>query len=67
MKEVTAAELRVQGGFSTRAKEAMELVGTDFRDNMVTAKRELELMREAGLMVQSVEGKQVAREDGDEE
>ena len=49
VKEVEAAELRVRCGFSTRAKEAMELTGTDFWDNIRTAKRENELMREAGL------------------
>lgn len=46
-KEVQAAEARVKAGFSTRAKEAMELTGTDFYDNMRTAKRENELMKEA--------------------
>lgn len=49
MKEVEAAERRVRYGFSTRAKESMELTGTDFWDNIRTAKRENELMREAGL------------------
>lgn len=49
VKEVEAAEQRVRSGFSTRAKEAMELTGTDFWDNIRTAKRENELMRDAGL------------------
>lgn len=47
VKEVTAANLRVTNGFSTRAKEAMELTGTDFLDNMRTAKNEYKLMKEA--------------------
>lgn len=47
--EVEAANRRVQYGFSTRAKESMELTGTDFWDNIRAAKRENELMREAGL------------------
>lgn len=49
VKEVQAAEYRVRFGFSTRAKESMELTGTDFWDNIRTARRENELMRDAGL------------------
>lgn len=49
VKEVKAAEMRVRYGYSTRAKEAMELTGTDFWDNIRTARRETELMAEAGL------------------
>lgn len=49
VKEVQAAEYRVRFGFSTRAKESMELTGTDFWDNIRTAKRENELMKDAGL------------------
>lgn len=49
VKEVEAANCRVRYGFSTRAREAMELTGTDFWDNIRTAKRENELMRDAGL------------------
>jgi capsid protein len=45
--EIEAAELRVRNGFSTRSKEAMELTGTDFIDNMRTAKQENEMMKEA--------------------
>lgn len=49
-KEANAAQLRCLYGFSTRAKEAMELTGTDFRDNLRLAKRETALMAEAGLI-----------------
>lgn len=63
--EVEAAELRVQSGFSTRAKEAMELTGTDFKDNVRTAKRENELMRDAGLGTAQVETES-AEENGDD-
>lgn len=45
VKEVEAAEKRVQSGFSTRTKEAMELTGTDFQDNIKTRRREDELMQ----------------------
>jgi lambda family phage portal protein len=48
VKEVEAAERRVQYGFSTKAKEAMELTGTDFLDNVRARKRENELMKEVG-------------------
>ena len=45
-KEVEAAALRVQNGFSTREKETTELTGTDFYKNIKQRKREEELMRE---------------------
>ena len=45
-KEVRAAELRVQGGYSTREKEARELTGTDFYKNVKQRKREEELLKE---------------------
>lgn len=57
VKEVQAAEDRVRSGFSTRAKEAMELTGTDFRENIRIAKRENELMEEAGLSTRDSTGK----------
>lgn len=63
VKEVNAAEKRVRSGFSTRAKEAMELTGTDFWDNIRTAKRENELMAEAGLSTRdSLTGRPEGRE-----
>lgn len=46
VKEVQAAELRVQGGYSTREKEATELTGTDFYKNMKQRKREEKLLQE---------------------
>lgn len=45
-KEVEAAELRVQCGFSTRERETTELTGTDFYKNMKQRKREEELLKE---------------------
>ena len=45
-KEVEAAELRVQGGFSTRERETTELTGTDFYKNIKQRKREEELLKE---------------------
>ncbi|MCD7918634.1 MAG: phage portal protein [Clostridiales bacterium] len=46
-KEVEAADMRVASGYSNRAKEAMELTGTDFLDNVKALKRENEMMKEA--------------------
>ena len=45
-KEVQAAELRVQGGFSTRERETAELTGTDFYKNIRQRKREEKLLKE---------------------
>lgn len=45
-KEVEAAELRVQGGYSTRDKETTELTGTDFFKNIKQRKREEKLLKE---------------------
>lgn len=49
-KEAQAAEMRVASGFSTREKEADEINSTDFESNIKQAKREKELMKEAGLI-----------------
>ncbi|GHV18326.1 phage portal protein [Clostridia bacterium] len=45
-KEVEAAELRVRGGFSTRSREAMELNGTDFNNNIRQLRQEGKMMKE---------------------
>lgn len=62
VKEVKAAEMRIRYGLSNRAKEAMELTGTDFRDNIRTAKRETALMAEAGLWSMPEEDTEVKEE-----
>ena len=46
VQEVTAAEKRVQNGFSTRDREAMEMNGSDFYRNAGQLKREEALLRE---------------------
>ena len=48
-KEVDAAILRVNNGFSTRSREAQELTGTDFVQNAELIARENELLKEAGI------------------
>ena len=44
--DVTAAQMRVNNGFSTRDREAQELTGSDFYKNVQQRKREEELMKE---------------------
>ena len=46
VQEVTAAEKRVQNGFSTRSREAVEMNGSDFYKNAEQLKHEEEVMRE---------------------
>lgn len=46
VKEVNAAEKRVQNGFSTRAAETMEITGGDFYSNVEQLKHEEEKLRE---------------------
>ena len=49
LKETNAAVRRVEEGFSTRQREAAELNGSDFETNAAAAKRENQLIEEAGL------------------
>lgn len=46
VQEVTAAEKRVQNGFSTRDRETTELTGGDYYKNVKQLKREEKLMNE---------------------
>lgn len=46
VQEVTAAEKRVQNGFSTRQSETMEMTGTDFYANVEQLKQEEIKMKE---------------------
>jgi lambda family phage portal protein len=49
-KEVRAAKIRVDEGFSTRAKETAELSGGDFDLYMAQRAKEEQMRREAGLV-----------------
>lgn len=49
LKEVNAAGRRVQEGFSTRARETIELTGGDWKKNYRQRVREEKKMREGGL------------------
>jgi lambda family phage portal protein len=49
-KEVQAAKMRVENGFSTRERETIELTGGDYDRNIEQLQRENELMKKAGLI-----------------
>jgi lambda family phage portal protein len=49
LKEVNAAEKRVLNGFSTRARETVELTGGDFYKNVRQLSTEKKLMEDVGL------------------
>ncbi|OPJ63695.1 phage portal protein [Clostridium chromiireducens] len=53
LKEISAAEKRIQNGVSTREQETMEINGGNFDKNIQQAKREQRLMRESGLLEDS--------------
>jgi lambda family phage portal protein len=55
VKEVNAAILRVNNGFSTRERETTELTGGDFDRNIKQIKRESQLMREVNPVEQNNE------------
>ena len=52
VKEVQAAQMRVQNGFSTRERESIELIGSDFDRNIDQLQREVERMKAAGIPTQ---------------
>jgi len=67
LKEILAAEKRVELGASTRERETIEITGGDFDRNIKQLSREVKLMKEAGLTIkQSETGKGVNTESEDE-
>jgi lambda family phage portal protein len=50
LKEINAAEKRIQNCISTREQETMEINGGNFDKNIQQAKREQKMMREAGFL-----------------
>lgn len=52
LKEINAAEKRIENGISTREQETMEINGGNFDKNIQQAKREQSLMKEAGLLIE---------------
>lgn len=72
LKEVNAAIKRVESGFSTRARETVELTGADYWRNHAQRVREEEARREAGLdiayleVMKAMQGKEVNEVDGED-
>lgn len=63
VKEVSAAEKRIDIGVSTRQRETIEMTGGDFDSNVMQLAREKQLMKAAGLL--SSETKNSNKEDED--
>lgn len=63
VKEVSAAEKRIDIGVSTRQRETIEMTGGDFDSNVMQLAREKQLMKAAGLL--SSETKSSKGESGD--
>lgn len=53
VKEVTAAEKRVQNGFSTRSDETMQMTGSDFYSNIEQLKHEEKELKEVKKIANS--------------
>lgn len=71
LKEVNAAIKRVEAGFSTRARETVELTGADYWRNHAQRVREEEARRAAGLDLPYLEvmkamGEEVNEENGED-
>lgn len=67
VKEVTAAEKRINIGISTRQRETVEMNGGDFEDNVRQLAREEELMKQAGISGASSNANQNKEMNTDEE
>lgn len=50
VNETTASINKIHAGLSTREREAVEMNGSDFQNNVVRAKKETELMKDSGLL-----------------
>lgn len=67
LKEVNAAVVRVQNGFSTRDTESMELNGSTFGANVSQLKTENKLLNEAGEFPAGDNSGEESEENSDEE
>ncbi|MBP2655881.1 MAG: Phage portal protein, lambda family [Firmicutes bacterium] len=67
VKEVQASALRVQQGISTREKEAAEMTGTSWDENVERLAIEQQRMKDLGLALESVEVKDEQSEEGGKE
>ena len=67
LKEVNAAKIRVEEGFSTREREAAELTGMKFENIVAIRKHEEAMMKDAGLIQHTtIETKEVDENDESE-
>ena len=62
LKEVNAAKVRVQEGFSTRQSETAGLTGGDWNQNYRQRVREERMMREGGLLTADMAPQQIEKE-----
>ena len=67
LKEVNAAIKRVDEGFSTRARETVELTGGDWWRNHAQRVREEEARREVGFDLKYAELEKEVREENEED
>ena len=67
VKDADGSNLRVQYGLSTRAKEAAEMTGTDWEENVEQLAYEISVMKEKGIPMQTADASDWAaeQEDGD--
>ena len=65
VRDVNGATLRIAAGLSTPEREAAEMTGSDFEENIKVIKRNLAQMIEAGITPANVNI--VIEENGDEE
>ena len=69
VKEVSAAEKRINIGISTRQRETIEMTGGDFESNISQLARENDLMKKAGLSTSTASsgGEKTEKEIEDDE
>lgn len=67
LKEVNAAQARVEGGFSTISREAAEMTGMRFDRIVEARKREEALKKEAGITAGSAQPRPATTEEEEEE
>ena len=65
VKEVNAAEKRINIGVSTRQRETIEMTGGDFDSNVAQLKREKQLMEEAGILLSGEKNRRKQKESED--
>ena len=64
LKEVNAAERRIEIGISTRQRETVEMTGGDFESNVAQLARENQLMKDAGLLAGGINSNEEEKGEG---